>query len=42
LTLCRANVATVNEREVEVTSARLRNYRYNPVWGFLTDQAWLR
>ena len=35
-------VPTVNEREVEVTSARLRNYQYNPVWGFLADQAWLR
>ena len=35
-------VPTVNERQVEVTSARLGNYQYNPVWGFLADQAWLR
>jgi peptide/nickel transport system substrate-binding protein len=35
-------VPTVSEREVEVTSARLRNYQYNPVWGFLADQSWLR
>ena len=32
----------VNEREVDVVSERLRNYEYNPVWGFLADQAWLR
>jgi YVTN family beta-propeller protein len=35
-------VATVANREVEITSARLHNYEYNPVWGFLADQAWLR
>jgi YVTN family beta-propeller protein len=35
-------VPTVNLRDVEVTSSRLRNYQYNPVWGFLADQAWLR
>jgi len=23
-------------------SRRLGNYQYNPVWGFLADQAWLR
>jgi hypothetical protein len=35
-------VPTVAGREVELTSARLRNYEYNPVWGFLADQAWVR
>jgi YVTN family beta-propeller protein len=35
-------VPTVNERDVELTSARLRGYQYNPIWGFLADQAWLR
>ncbi len=33
---------TVTFRQVELTSPRLRNYEYNPVWGFLADQAWLR
>ncbi len=35
-------VPTVSEHQIEVTSARLRNYEYNPVWGFLADQVWLR
>ena len=35
-------VPTVNEREVDLVSGRLRNYEYNPVWGFLADQSWLR
>jgi peptide/nickel transport system substrate-binding protein len=35
-------VPTVNEREVDFVSKRLRNYEYNPVWGFLVDQSWLR
>ena len=35
-------VPTENLRDVELTSKRLHNYEYNPVWGFLTDQAWLR
>jgi peptide/nickel transport system substrate-binding protein len=34
-------IPTVDNREVEITSRRLRNYEYNPVWGFLADQAWL-
>jgi YVTN family beta-propeller protein len=34
-------VPTVNEREVDFVSKRLRNYEYNPVWGFLADQSWL-
>jgi peptide/nickel transport system substrate-binding protein len=33
---------TVSENEVDYVSKRLHNYEYNPVWGFLTDQAWLR
>jgi ABC-type transport system substrate-binding protein len=35
-------IPTVASREVELTSGRLRNYEYNPVWGFLADQAWVR
>jgi YVTN family beta-propeller protein len=35
-------VPTVNLLDLEVTSRRLSNYQYNPVWGFLADQAWLR
>jgi YVTN family beta-propeller protein len=35
-------VPTVTPREVEFTSSRLHNYEYNPVWGFLADQAWLQ
>ena len=35
-------VPTVNERDVELVSTRLRNYQYNPIWGFLADQSWLR
>jgi YVTN family beta-propeller protein len=34
-------VPTVTLRDVEVTSRRLHNYQYNPVWGFLADQSWL-
>jgi hypothetical protein len=32
-------VPLVNPRAVELTSDRLSNYEYNPVWGFLPDQA---
>jgi len=35
-------VTTVDNREVELTSSRLHNYEYNPVWGFLADQAWIQ
>jgi YVTN family beta-propeller protein len=42
LTNAAAWVPTVASREVELTSNRLRNYEYNPVWGFLADQAWVR
>jgi len=27
---------------VEFVSARVGNYHFHPVWGFLADQAWLR
>jgi ABC-type transport system substrate-binding protein len=33
---------TVTTRDVELTSSRLQNYEYNPVWGFLTYQSWLK
>ena len=35
-------VTTVDTRELEITSARLHNYEYNPVWGFLADQSWVQ
>jgi YVTN family beta-propeller protein len=35
-------VPTVTEREVDLVSRRLRNYEFNPVWGFIVDQSWLR
>ena len=35
-------VPTVDLHAVELVSPRLRNYQYNPVWGFLADQVWLR
>jgi ABC-type oligopeptide transport system substrate-binding subunit len=35
-------VPTVTPREVDLTSNRLHNYEYNPVWGFLADQSWLQ
>ena len=35
-------VPTVTLRVVELTSRRLGNYQYNPVWGFLADQSWVR
>jgi len=33
---------TINVREVDFVSKRLRNYENNPVWGLLVDQGWLR
>jgi len=35
-------VPTVTLREIDFTSRRLGNYEYNPVWGFLADQSWVR
>jgi peptide/nickel transport system substrate-binding protein len=31
----------VNPRAVDFVSERVRNYQYNPLWGFLASQAWL-
>ncbi len=42
LTDAAAWVPTVSIRVVDLTSRRLRNYQYNPVWGFLVDQSWIR
>ena len=41
LTDAAAWVPTVSLRDVELTSRRLGNYQYNPVWGFLADQSWV-
>jgi peptide/nickel transport system substrate-binding protein len=35
-------VPTVNVREVDLVSQRLGNYQFNPAWGFLADQSWIR
>jgi len=35
-------VPYATERDVDLVSRRVRNYEFNPVWGFLPDQAWLR
>jgi peptide/nickel transport system substrate-binding protein len=35
-------VPTVNVREVDLVSQRLGNYQFNPAWGFLVDQSWVR
>jgi YVTN family beta-propeller protein len=32
-------VATVDLNQVDIISKRLRNYEFNPVWGFVADQA---
>ena len=42
LTDAAAWVPTVSLRTVDLTSRRLGNYQYNPVWGFLADQSWVR
>lgn len=34
-------VPTVSQREVDLVSRRLRNFEFNPVWGFLPDQSWI-
>ena len=33
---------TVTPNEVDFLSSRVRNYQYNPVWGALIDQFWIR
>jgi YVTN family beta-propeller protein len=35
-------VPTENLPEVDLVSKRLGNYEFNPVWGFLADQSWVR
>jgi len=35
-------VPLVTPQQAEFVSARLRNYEYHPIWGFIADQAWLR
>ena len=31
-----------NERHVTLVSRRVRTYQYNPQWGVLLDQLWVR
>jgi ABC-type transport system substrate-binding protein len=33
---------TVTPNETDLVSRRVRNYQYNPVWGALIDQIWVR
>ena len=35
-------VPTVVPNELDFLSSRVRNYQYNPVWGALVDQFWIR
>ena len=35
-------VPTVNMRQVDLVSKRLGGYQFNPFWGFLVDQSWIR
>ena len=35
-------VAFVNPRSLDVVSSRVSNYQYNPQWGALLDQIWVR
>jgi YVTN family beta-propeller protein len=35
-------VPLVTPREVEFVSSRVHNYQFNPIWGLLADQVWLR
>jgi ABC-type transport system substrate-binding protein/DNA-binding SARP family transcriptional activator len=35
-------VPTVTPDEIDFLSSRVRNYQYNPVWGALVDQFWIR
>jgi len=35
-------VPTVSVRTTELVSGRLRNYEFNPIGGFIADQAWVR
>ena len=35
-------VAFANGAVLEVVSTRVRNYQYNPQWGTLLDQLWVK
>jgi YVTN family beta-propeller protein len=35
-------VPLVTPREVDFVSSRVHNYQFNPLWGLLADQVWLR
>jgi peptide/nickel transport system substrate-binding protein len=35
-------VPTFNQRQIDFVSRRLGNYRFNPQWGMLLDQAWVK
>jgi hypothetical protein len=35
-------VPAVSDGDVELTSRRLGNYEFNPAWGFIADQSWVR
>jgi peptide/nickel transport system substrate-binding protein len=35
-------VPTVTPNELDFLSKRVRNYQFNPVWGALVDQFWIR
>ena len=35
-------VPLITPHQAEFVSARLHNYQYHPIWGFIADQAWLR
>jgi peptide/nickel transport system substrate-binding protein len=35
-------VPAYNRRSVDFVSKRVANYQYNPQWGFLLDQAWVK
>jgi peptide/nickel transport system substrate-binding protein len=35
-------VPAYNRRNVDFVSKRVGNYQYNPQWGLLLDQAWVK
>ena len=35
-------VPTVTVRYIDFVSTRVHNYQFNPVWGFIADQAWIK
>lgn len=35
-------VPTHNRRNVDFVSKRIGNYQYNPQWGLLLEQAWVK